>query len=273
MAIAPAVVYERGMWRLADRGLGARLGGALLCALAATLPPARALAAVVFVNLGTAAPPSALGPFAVTPYDQGPQAAIPNMSNTSVIPGSPIAPGTTTSFAVQKRAVGDGWTSWSHGYGGPVFYTVPKVPPLALTIAPARAFYVYVEPAAFGSPFAVTVVTNGGGASGPVFVAAAGGATGFGFYTTAGESITTVTIDADPNAGGFAFAELGLGNIGVGTPSPTPTPRPPLHPGGGCAVPESPRPAMDWWTPVAAVALWGLWRARRGRTPSRPRRA
>ncbi|MBX3023649.1 hypothetical protein KF840_01935 [bacterium] len=255
------------MWRRADRRLLPRLAGALLCALAATLPPGASRAAVVFVNLGTAAPPSTLGPFAVTPYDQGPQAAIPNMSNTSVIPGSPIPPDTTTSFAVQKRTVGDGWTSWSHGYGGPVFYTVPKVPPLALTIAPARAFYVYVEPAAFGSPFAVTVATNGGGASGPVFVDAAGGATGFGFYTTAGESITTVTIDADPNAGGFAFAELGLGNYGIGTPSPTPTPRPPLHPGGGCSLLERPRPSLAWWTAVAAIALWGLRRSRRARTP------
>lgn len=258
------------------RRLRDRIGAGLLGALATALAAGRARAEVVFVNLGTVAPPAAVGPFAVTPYDLTPQAAIPNLSNTSVIPGSPFPPDTTTSFPVQKRTVGDGWTSWSHGYAGPVFYTVPISPPLVLTVAPAKAFYVYVEPAAFGSPFAVTVATNGGGASGPVFVDAAGGATGFAFYTTAGESITAVTIDADFNAGGFAFAELGLGLYGVGTPSPTPTPRPPLEPGGGCAVPDGAAPAPDWLAPLGAMALWAFARARRRRndagiTPGRGR--
>jgi len=206
------------MWRLANCGVPPSIGGTVLLVLAAILPMNRAGAAVVFVNLGTATPPSAVGPFAVTPYDLAPQTAIPNQTNTSVIPGSPLSPDTIVSFPVQKRAVGDGWTSWSHGYTGPVFYTVPIVPPLTLAIAPANAFYVYVEPAAVGPPFAVSVLTNAGGSSGTVLVDGSGGATGFGFYTTAGESITAVTIDADPNAQGFAFAELGLGISGVGTP-------------------------------------------------------
>lgn len=238
-----------------------RVGSALVV-LAAALAPCRAPAGVAFVNLGTAAPPSAVGPFAVTAYDLAPQAAIPNLSNTSVIPGSPLAPDTTTSFQVQKRTVGDGWSSWSHGYAGPVFFTVPIQPPLTLTIAPARAFYVYVEPAAFGRPFAFAVSTNAGGASGPVFVDASGGATGFAFYTTAGESLTSITIDADANAGGFAFAELGLGIHGVGTPSPTPTPQPPVEPGGGCAMRGGPPATAAWLTPLGALLLWALARRR-----------
>jgi hypothetical protein len=242
------------MWRLAP----------VLSMLAALLAAAPADASVVFVNLGTAAPPAAVGPFAVTPYDQDAQAAIPNMTNTSVIPGSPIAPDTTTSFRVQKRAVGDGWASWSHGYGGAVFFTVPTEPPLMLTVAPARAFYLYVEPAAFGRPFAFTVTTNAGGASGPVFVDAAGGATGFAFYTTAGESITSITIAADFNAGGFAFAELGLGLYGVGTPSPTATPRPTFADNGGCSLSRAPAPSA-WWLGFAALACWGRARLRRRR--------
>ena len=254
------------MWRHANGGIRPWAGGTLLLVLAATLPAQQAGGAVVFVNLGTAAPPSAVGPFAVTPYALGPQDDIPNMANTSVIPGSPIPPDTTTSFRVQKRTVGDGWASWSHGYTGPVFYTVPIVPPLKLTIAPAKAFYVYVEPATFGRPFAVVVVTDGGGASGPVFVDTAGGATGFAFYTTAGESITSVTIDADANADGFAFAELGLGIYGVGTPSPTPTHRPTFNDGGGCSVPGDPHGAIAWLGPCGAIALWVLTRAGRWRT-------
>jgi len=242
---------------------------ALMLVLAVMLPAARAGASVVFVDLGTATPPSTVGTFTVTPYDLDPQAAIPNMTNVSVIPGSPTLPDTTTSFPVQKRTVGDGWKSWSHGYDGPVFFTVPMVPPLTLTIAPAKAFYVYVEPVAFGQPFAVTVATNSGGSSGPVFVDAAGGASGFAFYTTAGESITSVTIDADPNAQGFAFAELGLGNYGLGTPSPTPTATPvPISGGGACSVLGTAPTSTAWLAVFGGIALWGLSRRARAQYAS-----
>ncbi len=250
------------MWRLTNLEVCPRMSGALMLVLAATLLAARAGASVVFVNLGTAAPPSTVGTFVVTPYDLAPQAAIPNLTNVSLIPGSPIPPDTATSFPVQKRTVGDGWTSWSHGYTGPVFYTVPTVPPLALTIAPAQAFYVYVEPAAFGQPYAVTVATNVGGSSGPVFVDADGGATGFAFYTTAGESITSVTITADDNAQGFALAELGLGYSGLGTPSPTPTVAATSGEGGGCSMPGTARTSTPWLVVFGTIALWGLSRAR-----------
>jgi len=253
------------MRRLANLRVRPRMSVALMLALAATLSAARAGASVVFVNLGTAAPPSTVGMFAVTPYSLDQQTAIPNLTNVSVIPGSPIAPDTTTSFPVQKRTVGDGWTSWSHGYTGPVFFTVPIVPPLMLTIAPAKAFYVYVEPATFGQPFAVTVTTNAGGSSGSVLVDAAGGATGFAFYTTAGESITSVTIDADSAAQGFAFAELGLGNSAAATPSPTPTVAPPSGGGGGgCSVPGTTRTSAPWLPVFGAIALWGLSRLAAG---------
>jgi hypothetical protein len=251
------------MWRLPNRQLRTVFGGTLLFLVAATLTFNRADAAVVFVNLGTAAPPSAVGTFAVTPYDLAPQTAIPNMTNTSVIPGSPVAPDTITSFPVQKRTIGDGWMSWSHGYSGPVFYTVSVVPPLTLSIAPAKAFYLYVQPAAFGRPFAVAVTTNDGGSSGPVLVDGSGGATGFGFYTTAGESITLVTIDAEPNAQGFAFAELGLGLTGVGTPSPTPTHTPDSG-SGGCAVPGTEHTSTGGLALFGAIMLSGyVWVRRR----------
>jgi hypothetical protein len=255
------------MWPFANRRGRPRTGPALMLVLAATLAAARAGASVIFENLGTAAPPSTVGTFAVAPYDLTPQTAIPNMTNVSVIPGSPTPPDTTTSFPVQKRTVGDGWTSWSHGYTGPVFYTVPMVPPLTLTIAPAKAFYVYVEPAALGQPFAVTVTTNAGGSSGAVLVDGASGATGFAFYTTASESITSVTIDADPDAQGFAFAELGLGNYGPGTPSPTPTPAPPSG-GGSCSVPGT-VPGSLAWPAVFGIALWCLSRRARADGPHR----
>lgn len=232
---------------------------ALLWVLAA----ARADASIVFVDLGTAAPPTAVGPFAVTAYDQSRQSAIPDRTNVRTIPGSPIAPGTTTSFRVQKRTVGESWSSWSHGYAGPVFYTVPLTPPLTLTIAPARAFYAYVEPAAFGGPYAVAVSVNGGAATGTALVDAAGGATGFAFYTTADESLTSVTIDADPDAEGFAFGELGLGVYGIGTPSPTPTPRPTVDSDNACSLSGRGEPSAAWLAACGALVLWRLARAAR----------
>jgi hypothetical protein len=55
----------------------------------------------------------------------------------------------------------------------------------------------------------VTVTTDDGGTSGPIPVQGAAGANGFGFYTTAGETIMTVTITVDPQAEGLAIAEFG----------------------------------------------------------------
>jgi hypothetical protein len=100
-----------------------------------------------------------------------------------------------------------------------------------------------------------------------VFVDGSGGATGFAFYTTAGESITSVTIDADPSAEGFAFAELGLGNNPAGTPSPTPTVVPFNGGGGGnCSVAGTAPTSKAWLVVFAGIALWAFSRRARART-------
>lgn len=221
------------MLQLAIRAACSPMRALAVSVVAAALTAGPADAAVVFANLGTGAPPATVGTYAVTPYNLTPQAAIPNGTNVSVIPGSPVAPDTTTSPQVQKRSVGDGWKTWSHGYRGPVFFSVSSV---TLTTAAAKAFYVYVEPNALGG-VSVTVTTNSGGTSGPILVQGSDGATGFGFYTTAGESIASVAITAN-NVEGFAFAELGLGSSAPGTPSPTPT-RTPKGSAGGCSVPAA----------------------------------
>ncbi|MEZ5332698.1 MAG: hypothetical protein R2991_11730 [Thermoanaerobaculia bacterium] len=188
--------------------------------------PCAVQAATNFVDLGTSAPPGSVGALTVTAFDTTPQAAIPDFTNVTVIPGSPIAGDLGTAPALSKRTVpGGGWASWSHGYTGPVFATsAPTTVPDAetnsgeagdgvstqavLTLPPgATAFYLYVEPNTFGL-FDVQVTTDTGGDSGAIAVEGDGGAHGFAFWVdTMGETISTVTVTVQDN--GFAIGEFG----------------------------------------------------------------
>ena len=78
-------------------------------------------AAIVFTNLGTDAPPAALGPVSVTPFNIAPQAAIPDFTVLNAIPGSPFGGLVGLSTAAIKFSIPDSWGTWSHGYVGPVF--------------------------------------------------------------------------------------------------------------------------------------------------------
>lgn len=189
--------------------------------------PCAAQAATNFVDLGTAAPPGTVGPFAVTAFDTAPQAAIPDFTDVTVIPGSPIAGDLGTAPALSKRTVpAGGWGSWSHGYAGPVFATLaPTTVPdpgtnageagdgistqAVLTLPPgATAFYLYVEPNTFGL-FDVQVTTDTGGDSGAIAVDGNAGAHGFAFWVdTMGETISTITVTVQDN--GFATGEFGI---------------------------------------------------------------
>ncbi len=180
------------------------------CMLAAVLCLALALpaqAAIHFQNLGTAAPPNNVGGIAVTAFDQSVQAAIPNYTGVTTIPGAPMPGGLLSSNTVNKRTVGSGWATWSHGYTGVVYYNSTNSVTLTLP-AGAIAFYSYVEPNAFGT-FNITATTDSGVTSGPVAVSGSSGATGFAFYTDGLDRIATVTIAADAGASGFAIGEFG----------------------------------------------------------------
>lgn len=203
------------------------LGFAVLAATAAG-------AATNYVDLGTAAPPATVGGVPVTAFDEAAQAAIPDGTFVTLIPGSPVPGDLITDLAVDKRTVGVSWGSWSHGYMGPVFFLPggEVLGPantnvvgggaeggagttLILTFpAGSTAVYVFVEPNVFDL-FDVTVTTDSGATSGPVMVDGSGGATGFGFYTDAGEVITTLTIDVDVAASGFAIGEFGVSTTPV----------------------------------------------------------
>lgn len=168
-------------------------------------------AGIQFVDLGTAAPPSppaSLGGIPVQAFDQAAQAAIPNATLVTAIPGSPYAPGLTTDIPVQKLTIGSGWATWSHGYTGPVFFAVGSSA-LTMTLPVyASAFYFYAEP----NPFAnvnFTVQTESGATYGPYVINGNAGARGTGIWGTDGEKIKSVTVFTDgPD---FSVAEFGMG--------------------------------------------------------------
>lgn len=178
-----------------------------------------ATAQVIYQNLGTTAAPGTLGTFTMIPFSATPQAAIADSTSVSTIPGNPIAGSLTVSPSLDKRTVpGGGWSTWSHGYAGPVFFNTANT--ATLTLPPnTGAFYFYVEPMNFNI-YQVTAVTDTGTSSGPISVNGSAGATGFAFYTSGATSIATIAITADSGAGGFALGEFG---IAANTTEPVPT--------------------------------------------------
>ncbi|MGE5386800.1 MAG: autotransporter outer membrane beta-barrel domain-containing protein [Betaproteobacteria bacterium] len=158
-------------------------------------------------NLGTTAPPATMGGYAMQSFALAPQIAIVNFSNVTTIPGSPVPGSLTLATAENKRTVGAGWATWSHGYTGPVYVDSATANTLTLP-AGVHAFYFYAEPSAFATK-TITATTNSGATSGPINVNGSSGATGFGFSATAGETITTITIVTNDSSG-FAIGEFGI---------------------------------------------------------------
>jgi len=174
--------------------------------LASVVP---AQAAIQFQNLGTAAPPAALGGLTMTPFIQQGNCEAPA---TTTIPGCPI-PGTlTVSPGLYPAFIGCGWATWSHGYTGDVYMDWPaEVPATTVTLtlpAGTTAFYLYIEPDPFDI-VDITATTNSGATSGAIPVDGDGGANGFGFYTNASDTIATITINSTYD---FAIGEFGISN-------------------------------------------------------------
>lgn len=170
-----------------------------------------------FVNLGTSPPPSTVGPFTVTPYNIAAQAAIPDGTLVTSIPGDPRPGGTlTSSINLSKRTVPATWATWSHGYTGPVFSTRGGATVTLTFNPPVNAFYLYVEPNNFGIHHC-SAVTNTGINSGTIPIEGNSGATGFGFWDDT-NPITSVTITCSASADGFAVGEFGVNTAGVSAP-------------------------------------------------------
>jgi hypothetical protein len=170
--------------------------------IGSTSQPASAV--TVGVDLGTAAPPAALGGFAMADFTD-------NRPQFSIVTSVPSPRGGAVGFsnALEKLKVGDTWATWSHGYDGDVYFQGSDQVTLSLP-GQTKAFYLYVEPNVFDA--FQFVVTESGGASFTKSIVGDAGANGFGFFS-ADSTLASIDILADPQAAGFAVGEFGISQI------------------------------------------------------------
>jgi Bacterial Ig-like domain len=201
--------------------LAALVAGMLYLGVSAM--PAMA-ASVVDTSPGTAAPPTTLGPYTMTPFAADSRPLFQGVSDV------PAPDGGTLQFdrSLDHYRIGNGWATWSHGYTGDVYSNF-------LTASPARdqvvmtlpentkAFYFYAEPNLRSCTCNVTATASDGTTSGPIPVSGESGAQYFGFYTTDGSSLSTIRVDAEAGALGFAIGEFGIAYGTTDTIPPTVT--------------------------------------------------
>lgn len=169
-----------------------------------------ASAAIIYTDLGTAAPPATLGGYTMTAFPDDPRAELTDVNNVAA-PG-----GGTVDFdnALNLRSVPSSWSTWSHGYTGDVYYSNGFVN-LTLTLPTGTgAFYLYLEPNPFGLfTFDVCSATT---CSGPQSADGFGGARGFGFHATGGDEIVSISIAAQED---FAVGEFGIAQAAAPEPA------------------------------------------------------
>jgi hypothetical protein len=106
-----------------------------------------------------------------------------------------------------KLDLGSGWATWSHGYGGEVFWTQGATAATLTMPANCGAYDCYIEP----NPFSVQTFSVTGTASDAstttisVTANGASGASHFGFYATGGCCLTKVDISGPVD---WAIGEL-----------------------------------------------------------------
>ena len=153
---------------------------------------------------GTGPPPATLGPYTMTAFGPDPQPV-----NQGPVVTSVNDPAGTVSFSppLTHSTVGNGWTTWSHGYTGDVYWTTGSTITMTLP-AGTRAFYFYAEPNTF-DVFEVTATAQDGTTSGPIQVQGNSGATYFGFYSTGTPNIESITVTTTDTTG-LAVGEFGI---------------------------------------------------------------
>src|SRR3954471_1193621 len=98
---------------------------------------------------GTGAPPDTLGPDSMTPF---PASATPTFVDVGGVAGP--AGGISFTPALNHRLAGLNWGTWSHGYGGDVYYSTGATSVTVTLPDNTSAFYLYAEP----NPFAIFTV-------------------------------------------------------------------------------------------------------------------
>ncbi len=170
----------------------------------ALLASSSAVSQIVFDGTpGVSAPPSTLGPFTMAPFGADPG---PLFVDVTTAPG----PNGDVVFStgVNHRKVGSGWATWSHGYAGDVYFATGTQ--LVMTMpANTQAFYFYAEPNSL-STYTITATSQDNTSSGPIPVVGNAGAKYFGFFSTNGVGLATITVDVPAAASGFAVGEFGI---------------------------------------------------------------
>lgn len=166
---------------------------------------ATASADIYFQNLGTAAPPGALGGWAMTAFAPDPQPT--NFTPVSSV-ASPLGGQVSFSTSLQHALTPGEWGTWSHGYSGDVYYNPGTSVTLTLP-ADTTAFYLYAEPNLFDW-YDIQAIADDGTNSGWISVYGSAGANGFGFYTTSGQTITSISVNASSD---YAIGEFGIAAV------------------------------------------------------------
>jgi len=150
---------------------------------------------------GTAAPPSTLGPFTMTPFasDDGPL-----YETTSGV----LGPTGEVQFdpSLVRLQVANGWETWSNGFTGDVYWTDGGFTETLELPPGTRAFYFYAEPDEF-EDFDVDVTADSGASTGDMTVYGDAGAQYFGFYANGSDSVQSITITSPDD---FAVGEFGI---------------------------------------------------------------
>lgn len=178
----------------------------LIVSAAITAVAANVHAQVMSSALGTSAPPTTLHDYAM--HDGWDVRATFSDVNSAFVGGFRTVEFSQT---MNLRRIGDGWSTWSHDYTGPVYYTSEDSTRLTFDPGEVGAFILYVEPNNFGEfRFEIRGIDSSGRFSTfSTDVEGFAGAQGFGFSAPAGGHITEVRVtNVGGDANGFAVGEF-----------------------------------------------------------------
>ena len=167
-------------------------------------------------SVGTAAPPSTLGPYTMTAFgpDGRPEYPAPG-SLVSNVPDPAGTIGFTPSLS--HLVVGSSWFGWGpNGYAGSVYLSPAGITTTTISLpAGTVGFYFYALQNAFGV-LNITATAQDGTSSGPISVTsnASGNAQYFGVYTTGSSPLAKVTVSAPAATQGVAIGQFGIAQYG-----------------------------------------------------------
>ena len=155
---------------------------------------------------GTAAPPTGLGGYVMTPFGLDNVNAVNGSQNFNTSTVAVPAGGCSGSIAftpnLDHRRVGVSFPAWSHGYTGDVYMGQNNTSIKITLPAGTKAFYFYAADEGYdpannnypGITYDVKADGDDGSTSGMIPVLSPQGAKYFGFYATGGSSLMMITV-------------------------------------------------------------------------------